>query len=171
MNTTTMLRGLMLGLVLAAGSVDAGDRDSVFGQWAGDTSILDIGEANGTLYARVVGILNPNYGADEKDGPAGTPRVDAHNPDESLRDRPILGINLLSGYQFSDGKWQGQLYDPESGKTYQSQISVDGDGNLILRGYIGTPMLGKTRIFKPASTCSADIKRMLAQADIANTCG
>ena len=29
-----------------------------------------------------------------------------------------------SEYQYKDGKWQGQLYDPESGKTYKSQITL-----------------------------------------------
>ncbi len=163
--------GLLLSGLLFLGSVSASDRDAVFGEWAGDTSILEVGEANGTLYARVVSILDPVYREGEKDGPVGATRVDVHNPDASLRSRPIVGIDLLSGYQYDHGKWQGRLYDPESGKTYQSQMSVDGDGNLKLRGYIGTPMLGKTKIFRPASTCDDGIKKMLAQANISNICG
>ncbi len=173
------LRGLAVLVALFPGLVflgtasanDRDARDAVFGQWAGDTSILEVGEANGALYARVISVRDPVYIAGEKDGPVGTTRVDVHNPDASLRSRPIVGIDLVSGYKYDDGKWQGQLYDPGSGKTYQSQMSVDGGGNLKLRGYIGSPMFGKTQTFKPVSTCTDAIRKMLAQASISNTCG
>ena len=84
----------------------------------------------------------------------------------ALRTRPLLGLDLLSQYQYKDGKWQGQLYDPESGKTYKSQITLGSDGKLQMRGYIGMPMLGRTAMWTPVSSCSANIVKMLALAKL-----
>jgi len=156
---------MLVGPVLAA----ADARDSVFGLWGAKDSILEISETDGMLHARIVSILHPTYNAGEE-GPAGAVRVDLHNPDADLRARPIVGMDLLDGYRFKDGKWQGQLYDPGSGKTYKSQITVGSDGKLQLRGYVGSPMFGRTVEYEPVSTCSADIPTMLAAAKLPSTC-
>ena len=163
-------RGLALTFLLLAGAAIAADaRDAIFGRWASDNSILEVGETDGVLHARIVAMLDPLYKPDE-DGPVGTERVDMHNPDPALRTRPLLGLDLLSQYQYKDGKWQGQLYDPESGKTYKSQITLGSDGKLQMRGYIGTPMLGRTAVWAPVSTCNAAIVKMLAMAKLESSC-
>ena len=63
-----------------------------------------------------------------------------------------MGLDLLSQYQYKDGKWQGQLYDPESGKTYKSQITLRSDGKLQMRGYVGAPMFGRTAVWIVSQT-------------------
>ena len=160
---------LTIGLLLAAAIGVAEDKGTVFGRWASNNSILEIGETGGVLHATIISILDPLYKEGEE-GPVGTTRVDRHNPTESLRTRPILGMDLLDGYQYRDGKWQGQLYDPESGKTYKSQITLSSDGNLQIRGYIGAPMFGRTAVFEPVSSCVGAIPKMLAMAKIEGTC-
>ena len=77
----------------------------------------------------------------------GQPRLDQHNPDESLRSRPLEGLRILWDMQPSgDGKtWKdGRGYDPESGKTYQGRIPLEGEDVLKLRGFVGAPMFGRT---------------------------
>jgi hypothetical protein len=101
----------------------------------------------------------------------GAPRLDDRNPDPALRERPIVGIDLLSEYRFDDGQWRGRIYDPESGKVYSSRMKVEKDGRLHMRGYIGVPMLGRTAIFDPVSSCQAHIVAMLAMAEVSNPCG
>ena len=147
----------------------ADSRDAVFGRWASNNSILEINETDGALHATIVSILDPLYKEGEE-GPVGTTRVDRHNPTESLRTRPIVGMDLLAGYQYRDGKWQGQLYDPESGKTYKSQITRSSDGKLQIRGYVGAPMFGRTAVFEPVSSCTVAIAKMLAVANLEGTC-
>jgi uncharacterized protein (DUF2147 family) len=166
-------RSLVLTFLLVAGSATSADsRDAIFGRWASDveTSILEIGETDGVLHARIAAMLDPLYKPGE-DGPVGTQRVDLHNPDAALRTRPLLGLDLLSEYRYKDGKWQGLLYDPESGKTYKSQITLGSDGKLQMRGYIGMPMLGRTAVWTPVSTCSANVVKMLAMAKLDSRCG
>jgi uncharacterized protein (DUF2147 family) len=158
-------------LLLSCWSVAAGadERAAVFGRWASEGSVIEIVESDGRLHARVIALLNPVYREDEA-GQVGAVRVDLKNPDAALRAQPIIGIDLLEDYSFEDGKWQGRIYDPESGNTYKSQMSVDGDGNLRMRGYIGVPMLGRTAIFHPISACSGNIPQMLALASLESDC-
>jgi uncharacterized protein (DUF2147 family) len=41
----------------------------------------------------------------------------------------------------------GHVYNGENGKTYNANISLQPDGKLRLRGYVGTPMLGETQLW------------------------
>lgn len=69
--------------------------------------------------------------------PGGNAQKDVNNSNPALRSRPLLGINLLSGFK-SDGKeWKGQIYDPRSGKTYRSVVYKGKSGNLVVKGCVG----------------------------------
>lgn len=71
-----------------------------------------------------------------------TPRKDTKNPKESLRDREVLGIELLTDFSYDYGTYaHGEVYDPESGKTYSCKMNLNGD-RLKVRGYIGISMFG-----------------------------
>lgn len=69
--------------------------------------------------------------------PGGNAQKDVNNSNPALRSRPLLGVNLLSGFK-SDGKeWKGQIYDPRSGKTYRSVVYRGKSGNLVVKGCVG----------------------------------
>ncbi len=73
---------------------------------------------------------------------------DARNKDPKLRERPLKGITILKDMTYSDGIWKnGTIYDPESGNTYKATIKMTQDGNLVLRGYVGVPTLGRNSIW------------------------
>ncbi|MES1197895.1 MAG: DUF2147 domain-containing protein [Chitinophagaceae bacterium] len=77
-----------------------------------------------------------------------TPRKDIKNPKESLRMRDVLGIELLTNFSYDDGTYtNGEVYDPESGKTYNCKMSLNGN-KLRVRGYIGISLFGRTEIFE-----------------------
>jgi len=164
-----MKRIVWIGLLAWCGVAVADDRGAVLGRWATDGSIIEISETEGTLRARVIALREPVYRADEA-GPAGSVRVDLNNPDAALRDRPIIGIDLLSDYTWDGKLWRGRIYDPESGNTYKSQMRIGKDGNLEMRGYVGMPMFGRTKVFAPVSSCSGNIPQMLALAQLTSTC-
>jgi len=75
-------------------------------------------------------------------------RYDDLNPEPGLRERPLLGLaiftNLLSS---GSDKWKGQVYDPNTGKTYKCTITLVNTNTLKVRGYIGLSLLGQTRIW------------------------
>ena len=151
-------------MMLLAATVAADERVAVMGRWASDGSILEVVESEGSLTMTIVALLDPLYLESDDYGEPGQPKVDRNNPDESLRSQPILGLQLLSDYQF-DGKWQGKIYDPESGKLYSSNMRID-DGQLLMRGYIGAPMFGRTQKFEPISSCVQHIVEMLKNAGL-----
>jgi len=76
------------------------------------------------------------------------PRKDIKNSDKALRNRDVLGLELLSGFSYDDGSYSGgNIYDPESGKTYSCKMSLDGT-KLKVRGYIGFSLFGRTEYFE-----------------------
>ena len=67
----------------------------------------------------------------------GVPRNDVRNPDPRLRSRPIQGLRILSGFTRKGDRWEdGRIYDPKSGKSYASKLSLDSDGSLKVSGCI-----------------------------------
>ena len=124
-------------LVLATSVAD--DMPPIEGTWlSGDgDGWIEIRVDGGGLSGTVKG--SPNADEDRPDR-------DEKNPDPSLRDRPLTGLELFTGFSYDgDGRWSGgTIYDPNSGKTYRCIITWVDSGTLKVRGYIGVPMLGRT---------------------------
>lgn len=76
----------------------------------------------------------------------GLPKRDKENPDEALRDRPILGLVLMRDFSYEgDATWAGgKVYDPESGDEYQGKMTLQDAKTLDLRGYVLLPLFGRT---------------------------
>jgi uncharacterized protein (DUF2147 family) len=45
--------------------------------------------------------------------------------------------------------WTGSITDPRNGDAYNAVIRVDAQNDLLLRGYIGLPLFGKTQTWTP----------------------
>jgi uncharacterized protein (DUF2147 family) len=63
------------------------------------------------------------------------------------KDQPIIGMTILTGLRKDDDSYGGgHVLDPHNGKTYKAKITLtDGGKKLDMRGYIGTPLLGRTQ--------------------------
>ncbi|MFD3266025.1 DUF2147 domain-containing protein [Phenylobacterium ferrooxidans] len=70
---------------------------------------------------------------------AGGPLKDVNNPDANLRNRPLVGLQMIRDFKpAGPGKWTGgKIYDPGGGKTYSSKISANANGSLKVEGCIG----------------------------------
>lgn len=99
---------------------------------------ISIYKSGDRFYGKIVWLKNP---ADK-----GKPKVDGKNPDQSKRSNPIVGLVILSGFKFDgDDEWEGgKIYDPESGKTYDSFLHLKDMNTLKVRGYIGISLFGRT---------------------------
>ena len=79
---------------------------------------------------------------------AASRRRDINNPDETERDRLLLGRDIFTGLR-PDGEnfWDdGLIYDSTTGKTWNFNITVlPGNDRLRLRGYWGISLFGQTR--------------------------
>lgn len=73
---------------------------------------------------------------------------DKENPDEALKDRPLVGLQILDGFTFDadDKEWvDGTIYDPKSGKTYDCYAWLENDDLLNLKGFVaGIRWMGKS---------------------------
>jgi len=74
----------------------------------------------------------------------GKPLTDTQNPDPSKQSRLLRGLEIIPNLVYKEGKWKGPIYDPESGKTYSSEIVLLNESTLEVTGYIGLPMFGRT---------------------------
>lgn len=104
------------------------------GTWltAGGKSHVRIAPCGDKLCGRIVWLAEPN-------NDQGQPKRDAENEDESLRSRPILGLPLLTGFpqQPEDGVWDdGEIYNPEDGKTYSSEMEMADPDTLKVSGCV-----------------------------------
>ena len=155
MRTGSHLILLALAFVLGGTPVSAQataqDPGKVMGVWASKGTIFSISRDGDELLGEVIAMRKP--------------RADRKNPDSRLRTRPVIGLQILSDYQFKRGAWRGKLYDPGSGSTFSSYLKLDRDG-----GYIGFSLFGKTEVFHPVSTCSERIVGMLRLAEIEGHC-
>jgi len=81
--------------------------------------------------------------------------VDENNPDPAKRSRPIMGLPLLLGMKpGSDGRWDGDIYNPENGKTYTSRMWLKNDDTIRVEGCVLGFLCGGqdwTRTTAPAS--------------------
>lgn len=65
-----------------------------------------------------------------------------------LKDAPIEGMKILWGMtpkkknRKADG---GRILDPKTGKDYKCKIELDGPDKLDVRGFIGSPIFGRTQ--------------------------
>ena len=116
---------LAIALVgLATTSVSAwAEKSAIFSSWANSKGGLVTFTTCEDKICGYVSKLNPRY--------AGVP-VDKHHPDPSMRDRPLLGLVVLSDFSYAGKKtWKGgKLYNTKDGVTYRSKMKVLDDGRL-----------------------------------------
>jgi uncharacterized protein (DUF2147 family) len=67
-----------------------------------------------------------------------------------LKGKPIVGMIILRGIKKNaddEGVWDGgMVLDPANGKTYKARLKPSADGKkLEMRGYVGTPMFGRSQ--------------------------
>jgi uncharacterized protein (DUF2147 family) len=71
------------------------------------------------------------------------------DPSKTMADAPSpLGMQILTGFKPAGGEWQGQIFNRENGKTYDCLISLEGADQLKVRAYVGSPVMGKTQIWR-----------------------
>lgn len=127
--------------------------DDLEGLWVTEDakSVVCIEKENGRYRGRILALRFPVYRDGEQPGLDGQAKIDTENPDQKLRKRPIIGLEIMDDFSFAEkGKWEGGwIYDPDNGKTYRCQIHLKADGNLDVRGYVGIPLFGRTTLWEP----------------------
>jgi uncharacterized protein (DUF2147 family) len=82
------------------------------------------------------------------DPETGKPWRDKLNPDEKLKQRPLLGIAIVSGLKSAgDGQWSGDLYNPLDGRTYTGRLQTLGSDQLQLKGCVLAGLICQTEVW------------------------
>jgi len=112
-------------------SVNLSSDEGIFGYWLTSGSIVKIETCNNSICGEIATVFTEE-GVDPES------ILDENNKDKSKRERPIVGINILSDFfiEKSDQKIfkGGKIYDPRSGNTYKSNLYLNEDGTLKVEG-------------------------------------
>ena len=126
---TRLLLPLIALLMSLAGSASA--QASPMGDWftAGASAVVKVSpcaSGEGTLCGRVVWLWDPSTATDTR------------NPDPALRARPLVGLDMLSGFRpGAPGEWTGgRIYNPEDGNTYSATLKLRDATTMEVRGCV-----------------------------------
>jgi uncharacterized protein (DUF2147 family) len=102
-------------------------------------AIVRIYEQDGRLFGRIERSFTP--GAER--------RVCAVCTDER-KNQPIIGLIIIRNVKPTDGEYSGgDILDPDTGSVYRCKFHLDeAGGRLIVRGYIGISLLGRTQTWQ-----------------------
>ena len=127
-------------------SLSAQDENRVVGLWLtqnGDSKVTISKDSKGKFSGEITWLKEPNRN--------GKPKLDDKNPNVTLQSRPVMGLVILSGFNYEkdDKEWiDGKIYDPKEGKTYKCLMWFDEDPNVLhVKGYIGFSLIGKQVIW------------------------
>jgi uncharacterized protein (DUF2147 family) len=101
------------------------------------TALVEIREVNGEYVGTVLGLLVP---ADPEDSVCG-------KCSGERKGQRIVGMEILRHMRPDGDEWSGgEILDPENGKTYRAKMKLaDGGKKLIVRGYIGFSVFGRSQ--------------------------
>jgi uncharacterized protein (DUF2147 family) len=141
----TLIKASLIAAILAAPLAAWAQNDSPVGLWktiddetGKPKSLVRITETNGELSGKIEKLFRE---PSEEQNPKCV-KCEGVN-----KDQPIIGMTILSGLKKDgDSYGGGQVIDPGKGKTYRAKVTLTDSGKkLDMRGYIGTPLLGRTQ--------------------------
>jgi uncharacterized protein (DUF2147 family) len=104
-----------------------------------EKSLVRIVDTGGVVSGKVEKIFDPAK-ADAK----------CDKCEDDRKGQPIVGMTIVQGVKQDAEEntiWTGgEILDPNNGKTYKVRLKpVDGGKKLEVRGYIGSPVFGRTQ--------------------------
>jgi uncharacterized protein (DUF2147 family) len=137
---------IFITLSLVGPSASTWVANDIAGKWLNKDkdAHVKIYASSGKYYGQIVWLKVPN------DPETGKPKLDKHNPDKSLRNKPVMNLLILKNLEFDadDQEWSdGEVYDPKSGNDYSLTCTLKDKNTMELRGYMGISLLGRTDIW------------------------
>ena len=140
------MKKAVVAFLVATASIAAMAQNTPAGLWKtidddGKTekSLVRITDAGGVITGKVEKIFDPakaNAKCEKCEG--------------ELKDQPVVGMAIITNVKQDPEEtnlWNGgQIVDPNNGKSYKVRLKpIEGGKKLEVRGYIGTPFLGRTQ--------------------------
>ncbi len=135
---------LLVVISLTSFAPQADGPDAIEGKWLSSKkrNQVQIYKQGNKYFGKLVWMLEPTYPGTNK------PKVDKENPDEKLRNRPLMHLVLVTNLTYKGNNvWgDGEIYNPEDGKTYNCEVTLKDANSIDLRGYVmGLSFLGKSK--------------------------
>lgn len=125
------MRKCILLIILSFLNLNIFADNNIFGYWLTSGSVVKIENCNNQVCGKIITIF-----VDDQVDPKSI--LDDNNKNKSLRDRMLIGIDLLSEFEINDEDQKtfkgGKIYDPRSGNTYKSNLYLDQSGILKVEG-------------------------------------
>ena len=135
------MQRLFLTAVLAAfslaASANAAPHNSPEGRWLSGSGnvVVQIAPCGPVLCGTIVKVLANNAmdgGAPMAPGPGGG-----------------VGLKIMTDFKpGGPSRWVGRLYNRQTGKTYDCQLSGIGPAQMTVRPYVLLPLIGKTQVWR-----------------------
>ena len=115
---------------------------TIFGKWKTvddetgiENGIVEIYEKAGKVYGRLIEIL-------EKE----KKHLKCEICEGEDKNKPILGLVIIKGLKKKGDFYEGgKVTDPKNGKSYHCKMNLEGKDKLIVRGYIGISLFGRSQ--------------------------
>jgi uncharacterized protein (DUF2147 family) len=140
----TPLKYLFIAILPLLGVINAKAQtnDAITGAWKTyddetnqPAAIVLISEKNGLFSGVVTKLLDP------------TALPTCEKCTDARKGKSVVGMEILTGLKKdSDSYSGGQILDPDDGEIYRATVRLIDQGNkLVLRAYIGIPLLGRSQ--------------------------
>ena len=75
---------------------------------------------------------------------------DECDEDDPRYNKPIIGMVIIEKLEkVGDNEWdEGEILDPKSGDIYDCKMYIDSNGDLVVRGYMGWSLIGRSQLWK-----------------------
>jgi len=125
--------------------------DDILGKWiSGEKNlIVEVYKLGSEFRAKIVWFND----SDDKSQPMSV-RRDFKNSDPRLRQRKIIGMEVLQVLHFNEnkGEWQnGSIYDAKNGHEWNAKINLIENRQLKVRGYWHIEVIGQNLYFNKIS--------------------
>lgn len=144
MDVRTPAVAVAVAALIASAAAQAGELSPV-GRWrtfddktGKESGLIEIASAGDTLEGKVLRVIpRPGESADPLCRKCDGPEKNQH----------VVGMTILKGFRRDGDAWDGgTILDPRSGNVYSSELRLDDDGKkLLVRGYIGISLFGRTQ--------------------------
>ncbi|MBB6005465.1 DUF2147 domain-containing protein [Arcicella rosea] len=116
------------------------DSEEIVGVWftQDKASKIQIFKHDNLYFGKIVWLKSPTIN--------GKTILDVKNPEEKLRSRAVLGLSIFNRFVFEgNNNWtKGEIYDVRTGRTVSGKLSLKNKNTLDVRGFLGSPIFGKT---------------------------
>lgn len=119
---------------------------SVCGKWYSidndgqKETIVELYKKEGKLFGKIVALLQE----DDK------LKTCKKCPGE-FKGKSLLGLEILRGFTGQGKHWtDGSILVPKTGRQYKCNIDLEETGKLVIRGYLGISLFGRSTYWYPA---------------------